>query len=91
MDWTLPHRPLIKKMLYSSILWGHFLNWGSFLSHDSSLWQVDMRLVSTEHHSESRDEAKLLTSQRQEAKNENEEPEVWAPPPPCPREGYAPK
>jgi hypothetical protein len=41
---------LIKKVFYrpsySMLLWRHFLNWGSFLSDDSSLGQVDIKLFS---------------------------------------------
>jgi hypothetical protein len=34
-------------MFYSLILWRHFLSYGSVLSDDSSLFQVDIKLVST--------------------------------------------
>ena len=41
MGWSLPHWSLIEKMPCSWILWRHFLNWGSFLSDESSLFRVD--------------------------------------------------
>jgi hypothetical protein len=43
MSWVLPSRSLIEKIPYSWISWRHFLNWGSFLSVDSSLCQVDLQ------------------------------------------------
>ena len=51
MCWTLSHPSLIKKMsykhVYSPVLWRRFLNWGSFLSDDFSLCQVDIKLSGT--------------------------------------------
>ena len=51
MSWALPHQSLIKKMpcrpAHSLILWRCFLNQGSFLSDDYSLYQVDINLAST--------------------------------------------
>lgn len=49
--WTLPHKSLIKKnmpyrIIYNPILWGHFLNLGSLLSDDCSLFQVGINLTS---------------------------------------------
>jgi hypothetical protein len=41
IGWALPHWSLIEKMCYSWISWRHFINWGSFLSDDISLCQVD--------------------------------------------------
>ena len=41
MGWALPHWWLIVKMPYSWIVWRYVFNWGSFLSSDSSLGQVD--------------------------------------------------
>jgi hypothetical protein len=43
----LPPWSLIEKMPYSWISWRHFPNWSSFLSDNSSLCQVDTKLVST--------------------------------------------
>ena len=40
-DWSLHHLSLNGKMPYSWITWKHFLSWGSFLSDNSSLCQVD--------------------------------------------------
>ena len=40
MGWSLPHWSLICKMPYSWISLRHFLNWGFFLSDDSSLCSV---------------------------------------------------
>ena len=48
LGWALPDHSLIKKIPYSQIWWRNFLNWGSLLSDNSSLYQVDIRLVSTE-------------------------------------------
>jgi len=45
---VLPHWSLIEKMPYSWISWRHFLNWGSFLSDDSSLCQVDTKPASAD-------------------------------------------
>jgi len=42
----LSHQSLIKKILYSQILWRHFLNWGSFLLENYSSNQFDIRLNS---------------------------------------------
>ena len=50
MHWALPHKSLIEKLSYSPILWRHFLNWGSLLSYNSSLCQVDIKLASTNVH-----------------------------------------
>jgi hypothetical protein len=51
MDWALLHQSLVKKMPFSLasslILWRHFLNRGSFLSDDFSLYQVDIKLCNT--------------------------------------------
>lgn len=51
MGWGLLHHSLIKKTFcqldYSQILWSHFLSWGSLLSQDSSLCQIDIKVVST--------------------------------------------
>jgi hypothetical protein len=51
VGWTLPYQPLVKKILYGlayrSVLWGHFLNWGSLLSDDVHLCQGDIKLAST--------------------------------------------
>jgi hypothetical protein len=48
-SWTFPHQSLIKEMpyslSYSPILLKYFLNWASFLSDDSSLCQVDLKLA----------------------------------------------
>jgi hypothetical protein len=41
MIWVLLHWSQLEKMPYSWISWRHFLNGGSFLSHGSSLCQVD--------------------------------------------------
>ena len=41
MTWVLPHWSLIEKTPYCRISWRPFLNWGSFLSDESSLCQVD--------------------------------------------------
>ena len=41
IHWALPHWSLNEKMPYSWISWRHFLNWGSVLSDDSNLCQVD--------------------------------------------------
>jgi hypothetical protein len=50
--WALFHQSLIKKMLYwlasSLVLWRYFLNWGSLLSDDISVCQVDIKLSSTD-------------------------------------------
>lgn len=43
---AIPHQSLIKKMPWSWILWKCPLNFGSFLSDDSSLCRVDIRLAS---------------------------------------------
>lgn len=40
---SLSHWSLIKKTSYSWISWMYFLNWGSFLSYDSSLCQIDTK------------------------------------------------
>jgi hypothetical protein len=45
MGWALPHWSLIKKMPYSLILWRCILNWGSLLSDDSRLCEVDIKLA----------------------------------------------
>jgi hypothetical protein len=47
VDWAIAHWPLIEKMLCSLISWKYFHNWGSFLSDDSSLYQVKAKLDST--------------------------------------------
>lgn len=47
MDWALPYQPLIKKMSNSPTLWRHVLSWGSCLSDDYILCQVDIVLVNT--------------------------------------------
>jgi hypothetical protein len=51
VGWAIAHQPPSKKMLYrlacSPILWGHFLNGGSFLSGDISLCHVNRILAST--------------------------------------------
>ena len=51
MGWALPYKSVIKKMffrlIHNPILRRHFLNWGSLLSDDSRLCQVDINLVST--------------------------------------------
>lgn len=47
MGWALSHQPLTKKMPLSQNLQRDFLNWGSRLSDDSSLWQDDMTLAGT--------------------------------------------
>ena len=41
MGWALPHWSVIEKMPHSWVSWKHFLNWGPFLSDDSSLGQDD--------------------------------------------------
>jgi hypothetical protein len=50
--WALPHQLLIKEMPYSlacsPVLWRHFLNWGSLLSDDYSLCQVDRNRARTQ-------------------------------------------
>lgn len=46
MGWALSHWSLIQKMPYSWISWRHFLNWGSFLSDDSSLCEIDTKPAS---------------------------------------------
>lgn len=51
-QWTvLLNQLLIKKILYklaySLIIWKHFVNWGSFLSDDFRLCQVDRKLANT--------------------------------------------
>ena len=50
-QWALLHQSQIGKMshsfAYSQILWGYFLNWNSLLSDDSSLYQIDIKLAST--------------------------------------------
>jgi hypothetical protein len=47
MGWALTHISIIKKMpyrlAYSLIVWRHFLNWGSLLSNDFSVHQVDIK------------------------------------------------
>jgi hypothetical protein len=52
MGCALLHKSLIKKtpyrLAYSPIIWEHFLNWGSLLSDDFSLCQVDIKLSSTD-------------------------------------------
>jgi hypothetical protein len=40
LGWSLSYWSLIEKMPYNWNSWRHFLNWGSFLSDDSSLCQV---------------------------------------------------
>lgn len=48
IGWTPPpHQLLLKKMPYSW-KWRHFLNWGSFISSDSSLGEVDIKLTITQ-------------------------------------------
>jgi len=47
MYWSLLHWSLIKKMPYSCMLWMHFLNWSFLLSDNSSLHQIDIKLVGT--------------------------------------------
>ena len=51
MGLALSQPPLIKttpyRFTFSWILWKHFLNWGSLLSDDSSLCQVDIKVAST--------------------------------------------
>lgn len=42
-----PCQSLNKKMPYSWILWKHFLSWGSLLSDNSSLSQIEIRQAST--------------------------------------------
>jgi hypothetical protein len=49
---SLPHQWLIKKMSNSQILWRHLLYWGSFLSANSTLCQVDIKLVIRVHKQE---------------------------------------
>jgi hypothetical protein len=50
VGWVLLHHSRIKKthyrFLYSLVLWRHFLNWGSPLSDEFSLGQVDIKLAS---------------------------------------------
>jgi hypothetical protein len=41
MGWVFSSNHWIEKMPHSWISWGYFLNWGSFLSGDSCLCQVD--------------------------------------------------
>lgn len=47
IDWALLLQSLILKIPYSSILWKHFLTWRSFLSENSSFYQVERKLAST--------------------------------------------
>lgn len=48
MYWTLLHQSLMKKMLYSCMLWSHFLNCSSFLSDDMCLGLLDIKQASTD-------------------------------------------
>lgn len=41
--------PTNLRLSYSQILWGHFPNWSSLLSNDSSLCQIDIKVPSTSH------------------------------------------
>jgi hypothetical protein len=50
MDWALSHWSLIEKMPYSCISWRHFLNWGSYLSDDSSLTHKPKQYISIISH-----------------------------------------
>jgi hypothetical protein len=43
----LPPSTLIKKTPYRLVLWGHFLKWGSLLSDNASLCQVDIKPART--------------------------------------------
>jgi hypothetical protein len=48
IGWALPHQSPIKKIPYSWVLWGHFLNRGPLLSDSSSLCQFGICLGNTE-------------------------------------------
>ena len=47
MGWALHYSSLIKKIPYSWISWRNFLNCGTFISNDFSLYQVDIKPVRT--------------------------------------------
>lgn len=53
MGWALTHQSITKEMLYtfaySPVFCRRFLIWGSFLSDDSSLCEVDTNLASGLH------------------------------------------
>ena len=48
IDQAVPHQSLMfYRLACSGVLWRHFLSWGSLLSDDSSLFQVNINAVSS--------------------------------------------